>query len=316
MSINTAYSQREAKAMTLTYPVAAAPSNLGSLVIALHSSGATGRQWQNLTQALGPTFRVVSPDLIGCGDNPHWNGEKPFELTDEARPIVEIIDAWKGPVHLVGHSYGGGVALRVAVERPDRIASLSLYEPTAFHVLKANGEDGQAALEEIRTLAAEIGRHVVNGAYRAAARRFVDYWNGAGTFGALKPDVQSNIVRYITKACLDFRALIDERTPLVAYRRLRVPLRLMIGQYAPVATELVARKLAMVMNLGALRVVVGAGHMGPMSHSDVVAKMIIEHIAASDPSAAPYGSPPTQQVPSLNPARRAGADLRRVAAAA
>src|SRR6266536_1481912 len=39
---------------------------------------------------------------------------------------------WSAPVHLIGHSYGGGVALRVAVERSNRIASLTLYEPTAF----------------------------------------------------------------------------------------------------------------------------------------------------------------------------------------
>jgi pimeloyl-ACP methyl ester carboxylesterase len=266
-------------------PHAAARSNSSPLVVALHCSGGTGQQWQKLTQAFGPTFSVTSPNLIGCGDNPHWSGENPFELTDEARPIVEFIDAWNGPVHLVGHSYGGGVALRIAVERPTRIASLSLYEPTAFHVLKATAEDGQVALEEIRTLAAKIGRHVVTGGYRAAARCFVDYWNRAGTFEALKPDAQASLARYVPKACLEFRALIEVQTPLVAYRRLRVPLRLMIGQHAPAATELLARKLAVVMNPGSLRVVTGAGHMGPMSHSDVVHKMIIEHIAASDPTA-------------------------------
>src|SRR5262245_41628107 len=149
-------------------PQAAARPSSGPLVIALHCSGATGQQWQTLTRALGPAFTVTAPDLIGCGDNPHWSGKNPFELIDEARPIVDIVDAWKGPVHLVGHSYGGGVALRLAVERPARIASLSLYEPTAFHVLRTTGEDGQAALEKIRALAAKIGRHVVAGAYRAA----------------------------------------------------------------------------------------------------------------------------------------------------
>ena len=83
-----------------------------------------------------------------------------------------------------------------------------------------------------------------------------------------------------------FRALIEERTPLMAYRGLHVPLRLMIGQHAPAVTELLARKLAMVMSPGALRVVADAGHMGPMSHADVVVKMIIEHITASEPTTA------------------------------
>jgi pimeloyl-ACP methyl ester carboxylesterase len=110
----------------------------------------------------------------------------------------------------VGHSYGDAVALRVAVERPARIASLSLYEPTAFHVLKATGKDGQVALEDIRTLAANIGRLAVSGANWATARCFVDYWNRAGTFEPLKPDVQADLVRYGPERGLQER--LHERT--------------------------------------------------------------------------------------------------------
>jgi pimeloyl-ACP methyl ester carboxylesterase len=277
----------------LTVVPAAKPtqSHQGSLVIALHCSGGTGRQWQYLPQALGPAFKVVAPDLIGCGDNPHWRGEKPFELADEARPFVKLIDRWSAPVHLVGHSYGGGVALRIAFERPARIASLSLYEPTAFHVLKAMHDEGRAALGEIRTLAAAIGRHVLAGSYRAAARRFVDYWSGAGTFETLRSEIQTNIIHYIPKACLDFRALIDERTSLVAYRRMRVPLRLMRGEFAPAPTALLARKLAIVMNPGALRTVPGAGHMGPITHNESVVQSIAEHIAMWDPTEMTHREP-------------------------
>ena len=119
-------------------------------IVALHCSGASGRQWQQLRQVLGSQFNFLAPDLIGCGANPHWSGEHSFTLADEAAPIVSIMDALDMPVHLVGHSYGGGVALRAAVERPHRVASLSLYEPTVFHVLNSMGAKGRAALNEIR----------------------------------------------------------------------------------------------------------------------------------------------------------------------
>lgn len=257
------------------------PQGESPVVVALHCSGGTGRQWQHLTQALAGRLPVAAPDLIGCGDSSHWRGERPFRLADEARAIVDFIDTRRSPVHLVGHSYGGGVALRVAVERPHRIASLSLYEPTAFHVLRSIGEEGRHALEGIQAVAGDVTGQVSAGAYRAAARRFVDFWNGAGCFEKLKREAQDGLVRYIPKAGLDFRALIEERVPLVAYRRLRAPLLLMCGERAPVPTELIARKLAAAMNPGALRMVVGAGHMGPVTHPETVAKAIADHILAT-----------------------------------
>ena len=70
-------------------------------------------------------------------------------------------------------------------------------------MLKVTGDDGREALDGIRAISAEIGRHVVTGSYRTAARRFVDYWSGAGTFESLKPEVQANVVHYIPKAWLN-----------------------------------------------------------------------------------------------------------------
>src|SRR5437879_3027093 len=82
-------------------------------VIALHCSGADGSQWRKLAADMGPGFEVHSPSLIGCGNNGPWHGLRVFTLMDEARPIIDIVDRVAGAVHLVGHSYGGGVALKV-----------------------------------------------------------------------------------------------------------------------------------------------------------------------------------------------------------
>src|SRR5690348_13175582 len=104
-------------------------------VIALHCSGADGNQWRSLKEALGAGYIVHGPEHFGCERTGRWPGERAFAIGDEADRTLALIDASEHPVHLAGHSYGGGVALHAALQRPDRIASLSLYEPTAFHLL-------------------------------------------------------------------------------------------------------------------------------------------------------------------------------------
>jgi pimeloyl-ACP methyl ester carboxylesterase len=257
------------------------PSSARPTVIALHCSGSSGRTWRHLEAALGERATLIAPDLIGCGSTPHWRGAQPFGLADEAAAAVDLIDAAGGPVHLVGHSYGGAVALRAAIKRPHRVASLSLYEPTPFYLLKAMGSHAQPALAEIRAIAAEVDRAVLRGAYVQAARRFVDYWNGAGTWAQLKQQARDEIVRYVPKACLDFRALLGERLPLVAYRRLRAPLLLLRGEYAPQPTRLIVEKLTEVMRPRMVTEVAGAGHMGPFSHAEAVADAIAAHVLDS-----------------------------------
>ena len=176
-------------------------------VIALHCSGGGASQWGHLTEALGGACAVLAPELYGSEAAGPWPGEHAFALADEAASIVALIDASNDKVHLVGHSYGGGVALKVALSRPGRIAGMALYEPTAFHLLKQLGAAGEAALAEIAGVAGAMGRGIVAGDYRGAVAGFVDYWNGAGAWDGLEPHVQSALTRWAPKGPLDFRAL-------------------------------------------------------------------------------------------------------------
>jgi pimeloyl-ACP methyl ester carboxylesterase len=253
------------------------------LVIALHCSGASGSQWRHLAGALGERFTVVAPDLFGSAARGHWKGERAFTLSEEAAHAVDTIDAHDGPAHLVGHSFGGGVALHVACKRPTRIASLSLYEPTAFHVLKAAGPDGRSALKEIGALVRAFDHGVLSGAYRAVGERFVDYWNGPGAWARLKPEAQAEFIRYAPKGCLDFRALLNQRPPLSPYRRLAMPALLMVGEHAPRPTRLIASTLADVMSSARLHTIAGAGHMGPFTHGEKVIAAIADHILTHQP---------------------------------
>jgi pimeloyl-ACP methyl ester carboxylesterase len=248
-------------------------------VIALHCSGGAPSQWARLEQDLGDRFNVIAPELTGCDATGPWPGKPMFTLSDEAAPIVKIIDATKGPVHLVGHSYGGCVALRLACRRPARIASLSLYEPAVLNVLMTAGRDGEIALAGWWTVARDIGRHVLSGAFRAAAKRLVECRNGNG-WSALRREMRDDLAGDIPEACFAFAAQVRDRPPLPVYARFGFPVLLLQGEYSPEPMQRITQQLGRAMTRAGRRTVYGAGHMGPFTHSAVVSGLITEHIAA------------------------------------
>ena len=251
-------------------------------VIAFHCSGAGAGQWRQLGDVLDARHELVAPEHYGCDSVGPWSGEHAFTLADEAARTIGIIDRSDCKVHLVGHSYGGGVALRAAIERPNRIASLTLYEPSAFHLLKAMNARGAAAFAEIQAITDKTAEGVITGDYRGAAASFVDYWGGPGAWAALRPSVQAALTRWMPKAPLDFRALIDEPTPASAYADLRFPALIMRGEHAPAPTKLIAETLPTLMPSAYLTIFAGAGHMGPLTHAPEVNAAIARHIAQSD----------------------------------
>jgi pimeloyl-ACP methyl ester carboxylesterase len=252
------------------------------LVIALHCSGAGAAQWRPLAAALGTTYELSAPEHYGSASAGPWTGEQPFTLAVEAARTIALIDRASHPVHLIGHSYGGGVALHAAIARRNRIASLSLYEPSAFHLLVGMGEKATHALAEITAVARDCAVGTITGDYRRAAANFVDYWNGPGAWDALRPDIRDCLTRWLPKATLDFHALFGEPTPLAAYGDLPFPVLAMRGEHAPAPTRLIAEALAGVLADGRLVTIAGAGHMGPLTHAEPVNAEIVAHIRTAD----------------------------------
>jgi len=248
------------------------------LVIALHCSGAGAGQWRLLGQVLGPDYELAAPEHYGCDSVGPWTGRHAFTLADEAKRTIALIDSSDRKVHLVGHSYGGGVALHVALARPEKIASLTLYEPSAFHLLRQFGPRAAAAFAEIRGVADLIGAGVLIGDYRGAAATFVDYWSGPGAWDALRPAVQDAVARWMPKGPLDFTALIDEPAPARGYGRIACPTLIIRGEHAPAPTRLIAEMLPALLPGARLEIAAGAGHMGPITHAAQVSAQIVRHI--------------------------------------
>ena len=251
-------------------------------VIALHCSGAGASEWYSLADALGDDYQLLAPEHYGSATNGAWTGEHDFTLADDAARAIALMDASQRKVHLAGHSYGGGVALHVALARPSQIASISIYEPSAFHLLRQLGESGAKAFSEMAGVARRIADGVLTGDYRRAVAGFVDYWNGAGTWETMRPAAQRALMRWAPKGPLEFRALIENSTPARAYRILKCPVLIMRGEDALRPSRIIADRLAELLPDSRLLVIDGAGHMGPFTHASKVAALIARHITSID----------------------------------
>jgi pimeloyl-ACP methyl ester carboxylesterase len=236
-------------------------------VVMLHSSMSSKAQWNRLTQRLAPDFPVLALDLYGYGATAMPDNPAQFCLMDEVRLVQDAIARALGPharFHLMGHSYGGAVALRLSLEQPDRVASLALYEPVAFHLL-SNQDQGR---QEIEAVIANIDLHLQQNP-RKATRVFIDYWNEPGTFNGLPEPVQTSFEAQIAKVRLDFQALLNEPVQSVDLKAIQTRTCLVSGNRSPQSTRQIADLLQACLP-SMERHCVDGGHMAPIQRADAV----------------------------------------------
>ena len=99
----------------------------------------------------------------------------------------------------------------------------------------------------------------------------------------MRPAAQQALVRWAPKGPLDFHALIEDKTPVEAYRAIGFPVLILRGEHAPLPTRVISERLLELLPRSRLKVVAGAGHMGPLTHSAKVSELIWRYVAAEKP---------------------------------
>ncbi len=103
----------------------------GRPVVLIHGFGGDLNNWLFNQSALSETQRVIALDLPGHGGSGKDVGAGDLAVLSDA--VIGFLAALDIPkAHLVGHSLGGAIALRTALDRPAHVASLTLIAPAAF----------------------------------------------------------------------------------------------------------------------------------------------------------------------------------------
>jgi pimeloyl-ACP methyl ester carboxylesterase len=248
-------------------------AGIGPGVVCIHCNASSSSQWRPLMDRLAPRHRVLAPDTHGAGRGPAWPSDRALTLSDEVASLEPVLARAGAPLALVGHSYGGAVALLAALRQPERVHALVLYEPTLFALVDAASPAPNEA-DGIRRTVALASAALARGDRSAAAEVFIDYWMGAGAFLA-KPDAQRNAVEAAIVNVQGWgEALFGDTTPLAALRALKIPVLLMQGSETTPSARAVVTLLAQTLPRVETLTFRGLGHMGPVTHAAQVDEAI------------------------------------------
>ncbi|HYK02083.1 MAG TPA: alpha/beta hydrolase [Thermoanaerobaculia bacterium] len=241
-------------------------------VLMIHSGGASSRQWRTLATELAPRFHVLVPDLLGYGESGPWPQGEPFHFRQDVAFLESLLTDGE-PVHLVGHSYGGFLALKLALQRPELVRSIAVYEPVAFGVL----DPGE--LDEVRNTVSTVEwRPGPDGSDEAWLRSFIDWWNGAGAWDRLPEETRKGFRAVGWKVFQEVMTLGADTTDAATYGTIAVPTLLLGGERTPLTERRVVERLGVALPRATVRLFPGVGHMGPITHTPLVNGAIAAHL--------------------------------------
>lgn len=185
------------------------------------------------------------------------------------------------PVHLVGHSIGGAVALKAATLYPNVVVSVVVYEPVLFRWQldeDAESDASRAVLDVARRMRACLER---GNPYRAAAI-FLEYWSGRGAWEAVPPSARDVLAGRMRHVLGHFDALISDPLSPIDLKRVARPMLFLSGERTVASTRRIARLLREELPLAAHGVMRGMDHLGPVKRADEFNERVLSFIAGVD----------------------------------
>lgn len=239
--------------------------------LALHCTLAFGGAWNGMAKALGDQITFVAPDMASHGKSVDWDEASDFSDTTYLASLAAMDDA---PMDVIGHSFGAATALRLAVHHPERIRTLTIFEPVLFAVALA---DGSEAITLHDRHATPFFKAFEAGDRAGAARAFNGMWSDGGPPWDTLPDrVRAAMTRAIHVVPDTYGFLYDDAAGLLksgALDALRVPTLVVRGAQAHPAIIATNDGLAARIPGATQAVIADAGHMAPVSHAADMAQV-------------------------------------------
>jgi len=242
----------------------------GRVAVLIHGSPGNGKAWKPVADRLVQQCRVIAPDLPGYGETTAQPRGQDPDVGYACALVEELIRHAGSPIVLAGHSYGGVVALAVALRARVPVRALALFEPVAVNVLALDGDPSHAASHAYFD---DYIRSVERGD-AGAVRKMVDFWFGDGAFGRMPEPLTAYLTSAAASNIRDVRATLRETYTAEALGALRMPVAIVVGDRSPAISHRIAHAIARHVPRGFVTTVPNATHALVTTHPERVIEAI------------------------------------------
>jgi pimeloyl-ACP methyl ester carboxylesterase len=255
---------------------------IGVPVVFIHGSCGGGRQWQSLATPLLPQYRVLRPDLVGCGASGCWPIGRRWTVQHDVAALDAMLDQLGEPFHLVAHSHGAHAAYQIVRRSGSQLLGLTLFEPTYFHLLRL---DEPALFREPLLMAQRYRGAIEVGDYESGMRGFVDTWAQAtGTWDGLTSRTRQAMRQAQGRLYDEWMTIFGDEPSLRDLAAIDVPVLLIKGEKTLRSVHKICDLIRTTVSRCTFVEIEGAAHQCPFTHASVAFPVLLQHLEWSEAS--------------------------------
>ncbi len=251
----------------------------GETVIFVHCSSASHKEWLPVSSQLSGQYRVLIPDLAGYGASSVWESDNGLDIRVDLNFIDRLLEEATAPVHIIAHSYGGALGLEASAAHfsngGEKIKSLLLIEPVAFHLLKDAKTEHEA---EVLSIAHKTSSAAADGDLELSASIYMGFWLGEEAWRSSPDRFRNEVIRTMPKVAAEFEGIEALSSNTGTYAAITCPVTLVQGGLSPKPALAVMGVLKGLLPNVSMKELPGAGHMSPFSHTEQVSEIIKTHL--------------------------------------
>jgi pimeloyl-ACP methyl ester carboxylesterase len=246
----------------------------GDPAVFVHGSLEDHRTFERAVPRLAQSLQLLLYDRRGYGES--GGPIRTRAVRDDAADLAGLLEAENFyPVHLVAHSYGGAVALRLAVDRPELVRSLALHEPPFAGLLRRDDASAPEA-ERLEAGVALVRRAIADGRPSEAAAELVGLFaDDRSAFGRLPAGTREEIARYVDRWDEEFRDPEAVQPAEAELGDLLLPVLLTVGEQSPRFVHRIVGELAALLPNASVHAIHDAGHSPHLGQVDQYAGLLV-----------------------------------------